>query len=105
VDVVKLAIKLTTVDFAVIEGLRTIDRQKELFRQGKSKTMNSRHLTGNAVDLAAWVDGKISWDMDDYKKIAEAMKSAAKQLNIDIQWGGDWSNFKDGPHFQLSHKR
>lgn len=105
VAVVKLAITLTDIDFTVLEGLRSVERQKQLVRTGKSKTMNSRHLTGHAVDLGAWVNGGVSWEWEHYNKIAEAMKHAANNLGIDLEWGGDWKTFKDGPHFQLSRKR
>lgn len=100
VSVVKLAIERTDVDFLVTEGLRTKERQRELVAAGASKTMNSRHITGHAVDLAAYVNG-IRWDWPLYEKIAKAMKQAAYELNIKIEWGGDWKSFKDGPHFQL----
>lgn len=101
VSVVKLAIERSEVDFMVTEGLRSKERQKELVAAGASKTMNSRHITGHAVDLAAYVNG-IRWDWPLYEKIAKAMKQAAYELNIKIEWGGDWKSFKDGPHFQLS---
>lgn len=101
--VVKKAIKITSIDFAVIEGLRTLKRQKELFASGASMTMNSKHLTGHAVDLAAMINGKIRWDWPLYYKIAKAMKDAAGEENIDIIWGGDWKKFKDGPHFELKN--
>lgn len=100
-SVVKLAIERSEVDFMVTEGLRSKERQKELVAAGASKTMNSRHITGHAVDLAAYVNG-IRWDWPLYEKIAKAMKQAAYELNIKIEWGGDWKSFKDGPHFQLS---
>lgn len=100
--VVTRAIKLTTVDFSVLEGLRTLGYQKKLVDIGASTTMNSRHLTGHAVDLGAYAAGKIRWDWPLYYKIAEAMKKASTELSIDIEWGGDWQSFKDGPHFQLS---
>lgn len=99
VAVVKEAIKITKQDFTVIEGLRTTERQRELVAQGKSKTMNSRHLTGHAVDIAPW---PISWDWDKFYDIEEAMKEAARDLDVEIEWGGDWKSFKDGPHWQLS---
>lgn len=99
--VVQEAIKLTTVDFTVLEGLRTKERQKVLFDAGASKTMNSRHLTGHAVDLGAWVDGQVRWDWPLYHKIADAMKTAAAHQRIPIVWGGDWKSFPDGPHFEL----
>src|SRR5574343_450857 len=90
VRVVERAIQLTDVDFKVIEGLRTRERQAQLVKSGASKTMNSRHITGHAVDLAAVVDGEIRWDWPLYPKIAQAMKRAAQELNIHIEWGGDW---------------
>lgn len=104
VKVVHRAIELTEIDFRVLEGLRTVSRQKELVKAGASTTMNSRHITGHAVDLGALVGGQIRWDWPLYFKIADAMKQAAKELNVSIEWGGDWKTFKDGPHFQLSHK-
>ena len=104
VRVVKRAIEITEVDFAVLEGMRTLERQKHLYNTGASTTMNSRHLTGHAVDLGAWVDGTISWDWPHYHKIADAMKQAAEELSVAISWGGDWDGFPDGPHFQLSWK-
>ncbi len=101
VKVVERAISLTTVDFRVIEGLRSKQRQVELVNKGASKTLNSRHITGHAVDVAALVGGTIRWDWPLYDKIAKAFKQAAKELNIPIVWGGDWKTFKDGPHFEL----
>lgn len=103
VKVVKHAIEISLVDFTVLEGLRTIERQKVLFDAGSSQTMNSRHLDGHAVDLGAWVDGQVDWSWPLYSKIATAMKTAAQELNIPIEWGGDWK-MKDGPHFQLPWK-
>lgn len=101
VSVVKLAIRITPVDFRVLEGLRSQERQDKLFEQGKTKTRNSRHLTGHAVDLGAIVNGKINWSWQYYEQIANAMKTAAHDLKIPIEWGGDWKTFKDGVHFQL----
>lgn len=102
VAVVNRAIEITQVDFSITEGLRTVERQRELFAAGKSKTMNSRHLTGHAVDLAAiMADGNISWDWSYYELLAKAMKDAAFEVGVDIEWGGDWEGFKDGVHFQL----
>ena len=91
--------------FVVTEGLRTLERQKELFKAGATTTLQSRHLTGHAFDVAALVNGEIRWDWPLYKRIADAIKSIAQQLDIGIQWGGDWKTFKDGPHFQLDPKR
>ena len=101
VHVVCKAIEITEVDFVVIEGLRSKERQQELFNKGKSQTMNSRHLTGEAVDLAAFVNGSVSWDLKYYRKIADAMLESAGKLGLNIEWGGNWMTFKDGPHFQL----
>lgn len=102
IRVVTTAIKLTEVDFTVLEGIRTLDRQKELLAKGATTTLNSRHLTGHAVDLGAWVGGEVRWDWPLYYKIADAMKGAAKRENVNITWGGDWKSFPDGPHFQVT---
>lgn len=102
--VVMLAIQLTEVDFGVTEGLRTIEKQREYFAKGASKTMNSRHLTGHAVDLVAYIGSEVRWDWPLYHKIADAMKRAATSLGVPIVWGGDWRTFKDGPHFELDRK-
>lgn len=104
VAVVQLAIQLSDIDFQVIEGVRSKARQEQLVKAGASKTMNSRHLTGHAVDLAALVNDSIRWDWPLYSKIAEAMKKAAQDLGVKIVWGGDWRTFKDGPHFELSRE-
>lgn len=122
VRVVKRAIELTDTDFAVIEGLRTKARQTELVKKGASKTMNSKHLTGHAVDIAPVVDGKISWDFEHYYALANAMAKAATELGVKVRWGGAWTTitgkagtpqdwvkayragggrFLDGPHFEL----
>jgi len=104
VRVVERAIKLSEVDFTVLEGLRTAARQQQLVKSGASKTMRSRHLTGHAVDLAAFIGGEIRWDWPLYHKIAKAVKQAAADLKVPIEWGGDWRTFKDGPHWQLPWK-
>jgi peptidoglycan L-alanyl-D-glutamate endopeptidase CwlK len=104
VRVVERAIQLTDTDFAVIEGVRTLAKQREYVASGASQTLNSRHLTGHAVDLAAYVGRELRWDWPLYHKIAAAMKQAAVELSISIVWGGDWKKFPDGPHFELSRK-
>lgn len=96
--------------FRVIDGLRTVTRQKELVRIGASKTMRSRHLTGHAVDIVPLVDldrdGKLeteelfNWPL--IRKLAPVVKAAATDLGVALEWGGDWKTFKDGPHWQLS---
>ena len=129
VAVVKRAIQLTRVDFGVIEGLRTEARQRELVDKGASQTMNSRHLTGHAVDLMAYINGRASWELNLYDDIADAVKQAATELGTPIKWGGAWTvqdirkwhgtmqsamnsyiderrkqgrrPFIDGPHFEL----
>lgn len=127
VAVVKRAIELSTVDFSVIEGIRTIEKQREYVKKGVSKTMKSRHLIqpdgyGHAVDLAPLIekhltdkewqyskgdldigkDAKIPWNSwKAFEEVSKAMKQAAKELNVRITWGGDWKSFKDGPHFQI----
>jgi len=104
VKVVRRALELTEVDFVVVEGIRTEEKQRQYVEAGASKTMNSRHLTGHAVDLVAWVGGTVNWDLTNYEKIAAAMKEAGRELGIPVEWGGDWKTFKDGPHFQLPWK-
>lgn len=102
VAVVERAIQITKQDFMVIEGIRNIDRQRQLVKAGASKTLNSRHLTGHAVDLCPY---PVDWnDLGKFKAISEAVLEAAKELGIDVEWGGDWKKFYDGPHFQLSRK-
>jgi len=104
VRVVKHAIGASAVDFTVLEGLRTLDRQKELMAAGASQTLKSRHLTGHAVDLGAYVAGEIRWDWPLYRKIAAAMLLAGEELGVPLEWGGSWLKFPDGPHFQLPWK-
>ena len=122
VRVVKRAIEISDTDFTVIEGLRTKERQAYLVKKGASKTMNSKHLTGYAVDIAPLVDGKISWDFEHYYALANAMAKAATELGVKVRWGGAWTTitgkagtpqdwvkayragggrFLDGPHFEL----
>jgi len=130
VNVVKRAIELTKVDFGVTEGLRSIERQKELVAAGKSQTMKSKHIEGNAVDLVAYIGNDIAWELNLYDDIADAMKKAAQEQNVSIKWGAAWTvpditewdgsmveamnsyiderrsqgrrPFIDGPHFELS---
>jgi peptidoglycan L-alanyl-D-glutamate endopeptidase CwlK len=104
VAVMKRAIQITPVDFAIIDGIRTVDEQRELFRRGATKTMNSRHLTGHAVDVAPFIGGRIRWDWPPFHVIAKAVKDAAAEDNIKIVWGGDWKSFPDGPHFELDRR-
>lgn len=104
IKVVNRAIEITTCDFAVIEGVRSLARQEQLVKAGASQTMKSRHLTGHAVDLGAYINGSVRWDWPLYNQLADAMKKAAIESNVPIEWGGDWTTLKDGPHFQLPWK-
>lgn len=135
INVVHRAIEITKVDFGVTQGLRTIDQQKEYVRTGKSQTMNSKHLPqfdnyGHAVDVVAYINGDISWELNLYDDIANAFAKAAREQNVSIRWGAAWHipniakwngtmeaammdyidlrrqqgrrPFIDGPHFELS---
>ena len=115
------ALELTEVDFGVTEGLRSRMRQRELVNEGKSQTMNSRHLTGHAIDVVPYVGGKVSWNWDHFYPVADAFIKAADELDIPLRWGGNWrvhdvrawestarelnraytGSFHDGPHFEL----
>jgi hypothetical protein len=107
IDVVKLALEITNIDFGIPNtgGLRTVEQQQELYRQEKSQCdgviKKSNHQTGNAFDVFAYVDGKGSWDIDDLNEVATAILAAASQLGVKIAWGGHWKNFVDRPHFEL----
>ena len=129
IEVVKTAIEFTTVDFGVIQGLRTIEQQRELVAKGASQTMKSKHLTGDAVDLMAYVGSRGSWELTLYDNIADAMKLAAIECDVKLRWGAAWHiddirewdgtmqdamdqyidlrrsqgrrPFIDGPHFEL----
>ena len=129
VAVVKSAIGMTKTDFGVICGLRTIEEQRELVAKGASKTMKSKHIGGNAVDLMAYVGSRGSWELNLYDDLADAMKAAAIDLGVPLRWGAawhipdirDWDGtmedamnsyvdlrrsqgrrpFIDGPHFEL----
>lgn len=91
--------------FIVTEGVRTQARQVELFKARATRTLNSKHLTGHAVDLAATVKGEVRWDWPLYARIAEVMKQAAADCDVAIVWGGDWATFRDGPHFEIDPGR
>lgn len=124
------AIELTTVDFGITEGLRSVSRQRQLVAQGKSQTMNSKHITGDAIDVVAYVGGKVTWNIELYDNIADAFAKASRELGIPLRWGAAWSvnnigayngtmeeamleyvdlrrsqgrrPFIDGPHFELA---
>ena len=112
VRVIEHAARISPFPFRITEGVRTLARQRQLVAKGASKTLNSRHLTGHAVDIVPLVDldgdGKISskeiyhWPL--YHQLAKAIKQAARAEKVSITWGGDWRTFKDGPHWELSWK-
>ncbi len=104
VRVAELAIQKTPLDFMVTEGLRDPKRQAKLVSAGASRTLNSRHLTGHAIDIAVLVDGEVRWDWPLYPRVAQAFKDAAAELKVPIVWGGDWPRLRDGPHFELDRK-
>lgn len=101
------AIGVSAIDFTILEGLRTIERQRLLFAQGATRTMRSRHLPhpadglSRAVDVAPFVDGEVRWDWPLYYRLATIIKNAAAKEHVLVDWGGDWRTFKDGPHWQL----
>jgi peptidoglycan L-alanyl-D-glutamate endopeptidase CwlK len=105
VRVVKRAAAMSDLDFTVLEGRRSLERQKTLVKNGASKTLNSRHLTGHAVDLAPMIGGTVSWDWPLYHRLAKIVKAAAAVEKVSVTWGGDWRTFKDGPHWELAWKQ
>ena len=100
-QIVKKAITISEIDFGVTEGIRTISQQMTYVKKGVSKTYNSYHLHGHAIDLFAWVDNKVNWSPKYYHKINTAMQSAANDLNIKLTWGGNFKSFFDGCHWQI----
>jgi peptidoglycan L-alanyl-D-glutamate endopeptidase CwlK len=91
IEVVRLAITTTRVDFAVTEGLRTVARQRQLVAAKASQTMLSKHIDGDAVDLVAYIGNRISWELNLYDDIADAMKAAATEVGLSIKWGAAWT--------------
>lgn len=98
------AIKESPHDFTITEGLRTKERQKELFDKKLSQTMNSRHLTGHAVDIAIIKSGKACWDVQLFEETILHIEFVAKSLEVPIVCGGRWKTFKDWPHIELDRK-
>jgi len=94
---------MTSMNFFVIQGLRTLEDQKKFFEAGKSTTMNSRHLTGHAVDLGVYMpDGKtVDWTFKRYTALNRDMQNAAALEDVPLTWGGGWKTFKDGVHWEL----
>lgn len=108
VRVVRRCVEISAVGFIITEGVRTLARQKQLVASGAAQTLRSRHVVENnkngfacAVDVAALVGNSVRWDWPLYERIAVSMKLAAEDIGIPLEWGGDWTSFKDGPHFQL----
>jgi peptidoglycan LD-endopeptidase CwlK len=132
VAVTKRAIQLSAQDFTVHDGIRTVAEQQRLVASGASTTMDSRHLTGHAVDLVPYVNGKLRWEWPLIYVIADAVRVAARELGIPIRWGGAWDvdftasspspedlvddyvrrrrrqglrAFIDGPHYELPKQK
>lgn len=101
VKVVEKAAETATMPFTVSEGLRSLERQRMLVQLGKSKTMYSKHLSGDAVDLYPLTDDRTQIAWAKFGELADTMKAAAAELGTKIQWGGDWKKFIDKPHFEL----
>ena len=117
VRVVKKAAAISDLDFTVLEGLRTLERQKQLFAAGASTTMKSRHITGHAVDLGVLIGSDVRWDWSLYLKLGEVMRAVSLDEKVPIRWGGTWKllsaiegpitakilsrSFPDGPHFEI----
>ena len=91
-------------DFCVTEGVRSAKRQKELYDKGLSLTMNSRHLTGHAVDIAIIKEGKAIWDFKLYEEVATHIEAVAILCDVELIWGGRWRGLRDGPHYELNRK-
>lgn len=109
VAVFKRACETMPFDVTVLEGLRTHERQQELLKQGATKVSVSRHMSGNALDIAPY---PIDWnDLERFQIVAEHMFKAAEELGVVIRWGGTWertftkpvkwAKFLDAPHFEL----
>ena len=103
VKLMEEVLSISPYDFGITEGLRTIEKQKEYVRTGKSQTMNSYDLKGKAVDIVVYKDGEVTWDLKYYKEIANIVKETATEKGLKITWGGDWKTLVDGPHFQLEN--
>jgi peptidoglycan L-alanyl-D-glutamate endopeptidase CwlK len=101
VAVMKEARAASPIPFEITEGLRDKERQRYLVRTGKSRTMNSYHLRGKAVDVVAMPGGKVSWSLPDYRAINTAVQKAAKAAGVTVVWGGSWKSIVDGPHFEI----
>ena len=90
--------------FTITDGCRSLEEQKELVAQGKSKTLKSRHLGGFAIDFYARSEGGVDYEFDTMRALAGCFKEAGEQLNMPVKWGGDWKHFKDTPHIELDRE-
>lgn len=100
------ALQLTAVDFSVVEGRRKVERQIELVKQGKSRTYDSKHILGRAVDLVPYINGKLDWSTwDNFYVLAEYMSVAAEELGVILRWGGYWSSYAFTAGKAFEHKR
>lgn len=109
VSVVERAIEITRIDFGVTEGLRTPERQRQLKADGKSTTLNSRHLPqadgySHAVDLYVLVEGKANWEHKYFRWAVQALATAAIELDVQIRPGLLWRDFQDSPHVELNRE-
>ena len=108
---IERAVKSSDVDIAILEGVRSLERQRKLLASGATTTLRSRHLAhatdglARAIDIAPVVDGEVRWDWPLYHRLAAVVKNAAARENVPVEWGGDWKTFKDGPHWQLPWNR
>ena len=91
IEVVKTAITLTKVDFGVTCGMRTLAEQEALVAKGASQTMKSKHLEGRAVDLVAYVGSNVTWSLNMYDDLADAMAEASRIHSVPVKWGAAWS--------------
>ena len=91
IKVVTQAIKLTKIDFGVTCGMRTVEEQEKLVASGASQTMKSKHLEGRAVDLVAYVGPNITWKLNMYDDLADAMADACCEFGVPIKWGAAWT--------------
>ena len=99
--VLNAAILDTPIDFRITDGKRTIEEQRKFVKEGKSKTLKSRHLSGKAVDIVGLPGGRVSWRIPVYQTVAKHILAKAKKLNISLTWGGSWKSFPDYVHFEL----
>lgn len=88
-------------EFQVTEGVRSLARQQMLFDAGKSRTLQSKHLFGHAVDIHVLVNGVANWDFKNYAVVNEHVQKAAAHFGVSVKWGGNFPTFKDGPHFEI----